>query len=90
MIPTTRTRVERNTSLHRGAFLIPAVVAGCLLQHTIQGWCAPLTFFRRLGFQTAREIHIERMALQFVRGAFKELSEDDIHNAGRLMAAVGG
>ena len=29
-------------------FLFPAVIAGFLLQHAIQGWCPPLAVIRRL------------------------------------------
>ena len=42
--------------VHRGFFLLPAVVAGFLLQHALQGWCPPVPVFRRLGFRTAAEI----------------------------------
>ena len=74
---------------HRRAFLIPAVVAGFLLQHAMQGWCPPIALFRRLGCRTAREIHIERTALKILRGDFKDLSRDHFKNAGELIAAVG-
>lgn len=74
----------------RRAFVIPTVVAGFLLQHALQGWCPPIPLFRRLGIRTAREIHIERIALKVLRGDFKELSQEEIRNAGRLMAAVSG
>lgn len=74
----------------RRAFLIPAVVAGFLLQHALHGWCPPIPLFRRLGVRTAREIHIERMALKVLRGDFKDLSQEETPNGGRLIAAVGG
>ncbi len=51
-------------------FALPAVVAGFLLQHAIQGWCPPLPVFRRLGFRTADEIGYERYALKLLRGDF--------------------
>lgn len=44
--------------------LLPAGVAGFLLQHALQGWCPPLPVFRRLGVRTADEINVERRALQ--------------------------
>jgi hypothetical protein len=51
-------------------FALPAVVAGFLLQHAVQGWCPPLPVFRRLGVRTAREIHEEIVALKALRGDF--------------------
>ncbi len=44
--------------------LFPAVVAGFLLQHALQGWCPPLPLFRRLGVRTQAEIEAERCALK--------------------------
>ena len=38
----------------RRFFLLPAVVAGFLLQHAVQGWCPPVPVFRRLGVRTAK------------------------------------
>jgi hypothetical protein len=56
--------------LHRRWFVLPAVVAGFLFQHAVQGWCPPLPVFRRLGVRTAREIEEERTALKAIRGDF--------------------
>ncbi|HSF33904.1 MAG TPA: hypothetical protein VLK82_26035 [Candidatus Tectomicrobia bacterium] len=58
-------------------FLFPAVVAGFLLQHAIQGWCPPVPVFRRLGFRTQTEIDYERYALKALRGDFQGLSGGD-------------
>jgi hypothetical protein len=60
-------------------FIFPAVVAGFLLQHAVQGWCPPLPVFRRLGFRTQSEIDYERYALKSLRGDFRNLptSEGD-------------
>lgn len=74
---------------HRRAFLVPAVVAGFLLQHAMHGWCPPIPLLRRLGCRTAREINIERIALKVLRGDFKDLSQRDSKHAGSLTAAVG-
>jgi hypothetical protein len=52
--------------------LVPAAVAGCLLQHALQGWCPPLPLLRRLGIRTATEIHQEIIALRILRGDFLE------------------
>jgi F0F1-type ATP synthase assembly protein I len=51
------------TLVDRRFFAIPAVVAGFLLQHAIQGWCPPLPVFRRAGVRTAHEIETERCRL---------------------------
>ena len=57
--------------VHRRFYLLPAVVAGFLLQHALQGWCPPLPVFRRLGVRTAREIDEERTTLKALRGDFQ-------------------
>lgn len=44
-------------------YAFPAVVAGFLLQHAVQGWCPPMPVFRRFGVRTAREIEEEKQAL---------------------------
>jgi hypothetical protein len=58
----------------RRFFVLPAIVAGFLLQHAIQGWCPPVPMFRRMGVRTAREIDSERYALKIIRGDFESLS----------------
>jgi hypothetical protein len=60
-------------SVHRRFFLLPAAVAGFLLQHALQGWCPPLSVLRRLGFRTQSEIEEERYALKALRGDFQNL-----------------
>jgi hypothetical protein len=57
------------------AFLAPAVVAGFLLQHGLQGWCPPLPVLRRLGFRTQREIDAERTAVRLLRGDLRTASD---------------
>jgi hypothetical protein len=59
--------------VNRRFFVLPAMVAGFLLQHAVQGWCPPVPVFRRLGFRTAREIATERYALKAIRGDFDDL-----------------
>lgn len=61
-------------TVDRKWFLMPAVVAGFLLQHAVQGWCPPMPVFRRLGVRTASEIDYERYALKAVRGDFRDVS----------------
>ena len=53
-------------TVNRKWFLLPAVVAGFLLQHAVQGWCPPVPVLRRLGFRTQGEIEYERDALRSV------------------------
>jgi len=57
-------------AVDRRFFALPAIVAGSLLQHAVQGWCPPLPLFRRAGFRTASEIDYERYALKAIRGDF--------------------
>jgi hypothetical protein len=56
-------------TVDRRWFVFPAIVAGFLLQHALQGWCPPVPVFRRLGFRTANEIDEERFALRNFRDA---------------------
>ncbi|MHB1560014.1 MAG: hypothetical protein ACYC61_21390 [Isosphaeraceae bacterium] len=76
----------------RRFYLLPAAVAGFLLQHAIQGWCPPVPVFRRLGFRTAAEIDEERYALKALRGDFREVGETarsgDRAIVGRALDAV--
>ncbi len=62
--------------VHRRWMLLPAMVAGFLLQHAVQGWCPPVALFRRLGVRTSREIDEERYALKILRGDFHPLGAD--------------
>ena len=67
-------------------FVLPAVIAGFLLQHAVQGWCPPLPILRRMGFRTASEIDYERYALKALRGDFRNVSEAG--TAGHALAAA--
>jgi len=61
------------------------------LQHALQGWCPPLTLFRRLGIRTQREIDDERTALKALRGDFADVhvqDGDDVRTADTLMARL--
>lgn len=64
-------------TVDRKFFLFPAVVAGFLLQHAVQGWCPPVPIFRRLGFRTQTEIEEERYALKALRGDFSDVPGQD-------------
>ena len=59
-------------TVDRRLFVLPAIVAGFLLQHALQGWCPPVPIFRRLGFRTQSEIDHERYALKALRGDFRD------------------
>jgi hypothetical protein len=63
---------------HRKWLLLPFGVAAFLLQHAIQGWCAPVEIFRRLGVRTTREINDERTALKILRGDFDDIDLSEI------------
>jgi hypothetical protein len=70
-------------TVNRKWFAFPAVVAGFLLQHALQGWCPPVPVLRRLGFRTQSEIDHERYALKAARGDFQQAS-----GPAELLAAV--
>lgn len=53
--------------------LLSTGVAGFLLQHALQGWCPPVSVFRRMGVRTRREIDREKYALKYLRGDFANL-----------------
>jgi hypothetical protein len=64
-------------TVDRKWYFLPAVVAGFLLQHAIQGWSPPLPLLRKLGVRTADEINRERYALKALRGDFAAMSSND-------------
>lgn len=55
-------------------YILPAAAAAFLIQHAVQGWCPPVSLFRRLGIRTTREINHERCALKALRGDFDSLA----------------
>jgi hypothetical protein len=62
-------------AFHKRAWLLlPAVVTIFLFQHAVQGWCPPLTLFRRMGIRTRKEIDREKYALKALRGDFRDLT----------------
>lgn len=67
-------------TVDRRWFALPAIVAGFLLQHAIQGWCPPLPILRKLGVRTAAEIHAEMVALKALRGDF-DMQHVEPHSA---------
>jgi len=75
-------------TVDRRFFALPAVVAGFLLQHALQGWCPPLPVFRRLGFRTQAEMERERYALKALRGDFEKVTESMQPHKERTAAAL--
>jgi len=76
------------TFVDRRFYLLPAAVAGFLLQHAVQGWCPPMPVFRRFGVRTAAEIEEERYALKALRGDFRGVSDGDGHHMARVDRAL--
>jgi hypothetical protein len=71
----------------RNWFILPLTVSVFLLQHAVQGWCPPVSVFRRLGIRTRREIEVEKYALKALRGDFDEISDQD-SNINRAKEAI--
>ena len=67
----------------RRLLVLPALIAGFLLQHAVQGWCPPVPVFRHLGFRTQSEIEEERYALKALRGDFRNLPTGDGQDRGQ-------
>jgi hypothetical protein len=61
----------------RRFLVLPATVAGFLLQHALQGWCPPVPVMRRLGVRTQAEIHEELTALRILRGDFRRTRDPE-------------
>jgi len=72
----------------RRFFVVPAVVAGFLLQHALQGWCPPLPLFRRGGVRSASEIDTERYALKAIRGDFQNAENGKLTEPARMVEAA--
>jgi hypothetical protein len=54
---------------------LPALVAGFLGQHAVQGWCPPVELLRRAGVRTRQEIDREKYALKALRGDFRDTED---------------
>jgi hypothetical protein len=59
--------------VNRRFMLLPAIAAGFMVQHVLQGWCPPIPVLRRMGFRTTSEIDREKYALKALRGDFDVL-----------------
>lgn len=66
-----------SVTVSRKWLLLPMAIGVFLLQHAVQGWCPPLTWFRKMGFRTASEIDHERYGLKVLRGDFAEMATAD-------------
>lgn len=55
-------------------FILPILVSIFLLQHAVQGWCPPVSVFRRFFIRTRKEIEAEKYALKALRGDFERVS----------------
>lgn len=75
-------------TVDRKWFIFPAIVAGFLLQHAVQGWCPPLPIFRRWGIRTQSEIDYERYALKALRGDFAGLTSEDVRQSAKVDQAT--
>ncbi len=75
-------------TVDRKWFLFPALVAGFLLQHAIEGWCPPLPILRSLGFRTQSEIDHERYALKSLRGDFQDMPPLEMAEAKKAQQIV--
>lgn len=75
-------------TVDRKWLLLPAGVAGFLMQHALQGWCPPIELFRRLGVRTAGEIARERYALKALRGDFAGVAGSPGERAQAALRAV--
>lgn len=60
--------------------LLPSMAAAFLLRHSLEGWCPPLSYFRRHKVRTQREIDNERTILKSRRGDLEWL-QDGAHEA---------
>lgn len=61
---------------HKRWLYLPATVLTFLFQHAVQGWCPPVSLFRKMGIRTRKEIEREKYALKALRGDFDLLPDD--------------
>ena len=80
--------VALGATTDRRWLVLPALVAGFLLQHALQGWCPPVPILRSMGFRTAAEIDRERYALKVLRGDFVGVATRKASVKNRAAAAI--
>ena len=67
-------------------FLLSGIVTAFLFQHAVQGWCPPVSLFRRLDVRTRKEIDMEKYSLKALRGDFDAVSSQDSRRDRALQA----
>jgi hypothetical protein len=77
------------TLASRKWLLLPAVVAGFLMIHAVQGWCPPVPIFRRRGVRTRKEIERERNALKLLRGDFDAFHSGEEADVAKVLEMLG-
>ncbi|WP_410507479.1 DUF2892 domain-containing protein [Methanosarcina hadiensis] len=70
-------------------FVLPILVSIFLLQHAVQGWCPPVSVFRRFFVRTRKEIEAEKYALKALRGDFERVSFKENKEKGAKEAVSG-
>lgn len=80
--------VALGATTDRRWLVLPALVAGFLLQHALQGWCPPVPILRSMGYRTAAEIDRERYALKVLRGDFVGVATRKASVKNRAAAAI--
>lgn len=55
-------------------FILTILVSIFLFQHAVQGWCPPVSLFRRFFIRTRKEIEAEKYSLRALRGDFGKVS----------------
>ena len=79
--------VDRKWLLLPGGIVLPF-----LAQHAVQGWCPPVSVFRRVGVRTRREIDAEKFALKVLRGDFDSITPgseiDEATDVNQVLQAV--
>lgn len=53
---------------------LPVTALGFMMQHSLQGWCPPVTLLRALKVRTRDEINHEKHALKALRGDYHNVS----------------
>ena len=69
------TGILLGVTVNRKFLIVPAMIAGFLLQHAIQGWCPPIPILRGLGVRTQSEIDAEFYALKEIQGRQERAGE---------------
>lgn len=72
----------------RWLILVPFIVLSFLLQQAIQGWCPPVSIFRRLGVRTSEEIQLELYGLRMLGGDFNDAPDINRMSAGDRVRRV--